>query len=309
MKNNSFSDSNQPVPPNVKALIGSPPPAGKGVHSWIYVSALKLHGIFPPEQIFAFLRAEVANCGRHVPDKEIEAAVVNSARFATGQISTAKLGGGSKAWPEVDHAAVQRVVASTEAPMARLFAHSGRYGLPQDQFEFVPFVVGLLFPGDPLICAGESVQTMSCGHLSEWGAAIAATQLIVPSPMTDRSGVNQQGDTSTRCLDNTGPRRFLVVEFDDLSIDEQAAIHVHLAARYPLALVVHSGGKSLHGWYFVAGRPEEELRAFMRYAVSLGADRHTWTPCQAVRTPGGIRRDKWQTCVQQVVYFNPNYAE
>jgi hypothetical protein len=99
-----------------------------------------------------------------------------------------------------------------------------------------------------------------------------------------------------------------VVEYDSLSISEQAAIHVHLAARHPLALVVHSAGRSLHGWFFVEGHPEDELLEFMRYAVSLGADPHTWTRCQAVRTPGGLRRDGCQVRVQQVLFFNPDYA-
>jgi hypothetical protein len=40
----------------------------------------------------------------------------------------------------------------------------------------------------------------------------------------------------------------------------------------PLALVVHSGGKSLHGWAACAGIAEDELRKFMAYACELGAD-------------------------------------
>ena len=68
------------------------------------------------------------------------------------------------------------------------------------------------------------------------------------------------------------------------------------------ALVVHSGGKSLHGWFYCAGQPEEELRKFMRYAVSLGADPATWTRCQLVRLPGGLR-DNGQR--QTVLFCNP----
>jgi len=50
------------------------------------------------------------------------------------------------------------------------------------------------------------------------------------------------------------------------------------------------------------GQPEERLHRFMRYAVSLGADRATWTRSQFVRMPDGTR----DNCKAQTVYFfNP----
>ena len=38
--------------------------------------------------------------------------------------------------------------------------------------------------------------------------------LIVPSPMTAPMGRKKSGGLSAHTLDNTGPRKFLVVEFD-----------------------------------------------------------------------------------------------
>jgi hypothetical protein len=54
-------------------------------------------------------------------------------------------------------------------------------------------------------------------------------------------------------------------------------------------MAVSSGGKSVHGWFICEGRDETMLRRFMRYAVTLGADRATWTRCQFVRMPEGRR--------------------
>lgn len=289
-------------------MIGPVPRAGEGVHRWLFVSALKLHRRYRPDQIVAFLRSAVAECGRFVPDSEILSAVKNSAPGMTGKILSVEAHGGSKVWPDVDHSAVRRIVSAADQPVDRLAKASDWSGVSGARPEIVATLAGIIFPGDPLICAGATVESMHCRTLSEWGADLSSTQLIVPSPMTARTGVNKEGRISTRCLANTGPRRFLVVEFDSLSIEEQAAVHIHLAARYPLAVVVHSGGKSLHGWYFVAGRAEDELWGFMRYAVSLGADPHTWTRCQPVRTPGGLRRDGGQERVQGPIFFNPNYA-
>ncbi len=60
--------------------------------------------------------------------------------------------------------------------------------------------------------------------------------------------------------------------------------------------------KSIHGWFYCLGRPEERLRAFMNYAVSLGADRATWSRSQFVRMPDGTREGGAR---QAVYYFNP----
>ena len=104
-----------------------------------------------------------------------------------------------------------------------------------------------------------------------------------------RTGRTQDGKESEHTLENTGPRRFLVIEQDRARLMNRRRFLLHLAERAPLALAVHSGSKSLHGWFFCQGQSEERLRAFMRYAVTLGADRATWTRSQFVRMPDGTR--------------------
>ena len=124
--------------------------------------------------------------------------------------------------------------------------------------------------------------------------------------MTAQTGHTQEGKESEHCLENTGPRRFLVIEQDSGTIDEQAAVLLHLAADRPLALAVHSGSKSLHGWFYCAGQSEDRLRRFMRYAVSLGADSAMWTRSQFARIPDGTR----ETGKRQTVYFfNPEVVK
>ena len=77
---------------------------------------------------------------------------------------------------------------------------------------------------------------------------------------------------------------------------------------HPIALALRAlrGGKSLHGWFSCLGEDEEKLRRFMRYSAVLGADPATWTRCQFVRMPDGLRRKPGQFPVrQQVFHFNP----
>jgi hypothetical protein len=93
-----------------------------------------------------------------------------------------------------------------------------------------------------------------------------------------------------------------VIEQDSGSIADQGAVLRYLAEIAPLALVTHSGGKSLHGWYYCEGVADKTLREFMDLAVSLGADKATWTRSQFVRMPGGTRESGER---QAVYYFNP----
>jgi hypothetical protein len=167
--------------------------------------------------------------------------------------------------------------------------------------------VNKLFPGDSLLCVGQSDSDFDTLARKTWRGKLASKQLIVPSPMKARLGRRKKdGKLSAHTLDNTGDRRFLVCEFDTGTTDEHAALLLHLASRAPLVLAVHSGGKSLHGWFYCAGQPEEKLRRFMEYAVTLGADPATWSRCQFCRMPDGTRSNGNR---QTVFFFNPRPLE
>ena len=111
----------------------------------------------------------------------------------------------------------------------------------------------------------------------------------MPSPMSAVTGTTKDGRESKHSLDNTGARQFLICEFDTGTTDEHAALLLHLGEYVPLVCVVHSGGKSLHGWFLVEGQPNDKVLKFFRYAVGLGADPRLWTRSQFVRMPDGTR--------------------
>jgi hypothetical protein len=164
--------------------------------------------------------------------------------------------------------------------------------------------VDAIFPGNPLLCVAKSVKEAATRPRETWRGHLTRLPLMVPNPMKNSKGLTQDGRESERCLDNTGPRRFLVVEQDQGTHDQQAAILWHLAKFLPLALVVHSGRRSLHGWFFVEGLPAERVEQFMDLACRLGADNALRNPCQQlVRIPDG-RRDTGER--QRVLFFNPS---
>jgi hypothetical protein len=164
-----------------------------------------------------------------------------------------------------------------------------------------------LFPGNPLICVGCSAQEFFTAPRDSFKGTLESFQLITPSPMSALTGTRKSdGKPSAHCLNNTGARTYLVVECDQGERDTQAAVIRHLATTAPLAMVVDSGGKSLHAWFHCKGQPEDKLRAFFRKAVSLGGDPATWTRSQFVRMPLAIR-DNGK--LQAVHFFNHANAE
>jgi hypothetical protein len=182
-------------------------------------------------------------------------------------------------------------------------------------------IVDILFLGNPLLCCGWDRHRFNTRPRNHW-YKLDDLQFIVPNPMTARSGLTRNRKPSAHALSNTGPRRFLIVEFDfdaSRSADEAqllgklqkegrdecdicAALLLHLAEIAPLALAVYSGGKSLHGWFYCEGQPDQRIESFFQYTIFLGADKAGWTRLQFTRMPDGLRDGS----KRQVVYFlNP----
>ena len=91
-------------------------------------------------------------------------------------------------------------------------------------------MIDQLFPGNPLLfCVGFSKFKFPTKLRDTWRGTLFRCEFIVPSPMSKPIGITQDGKPSPRSLDNTGPRRFLVVEFDSGTFDRHAAVLWHLA--------------------------------------------------------------------------------
>ncbi len=277
------------------------PQSGTGVHAWIMrtAHACRKAGM-TPEQAVREIESKITR--RPSPANEIPQAVTKAFESAPTPGEPSRYWNAPPKFPSVDHAKRAEIIDSG-------------FGLV-DLWEASPFaldsndcrteeIVDQLFPGNPLLCVGRSSHQFATGHREDFRGTLASQQLIVPSPMFSQTGWTQTGKVSEHSLANTGARRFLVIEQDAATADEQAAILLHLAEIAPLALAVHSGSKSIHGWFACQGQPEDRLYRFMRYAVALGADRATWIRSQFVRMPDGTRDNGNR---QTVFYFNPRRA-
>ena len=111
--------------------------------------------------------------------------------------------------------------------------------------------------------------------------------------------------STRRSYDNVLARRFLVVESDELSIPQQTALLMALAKEWPLAAVVSSGNKSLHGWFrwlpeWSADRDAlQSLRTRLRV---MHCDPAGATATQPFRLPGILNRKSLR--FQALIYLN-----
>ena len=309
------------LPPEVAEILVTCPKAGDGVNNFIIRAAWWLHWAGVPEaDMPSLIEAATENCGRSLVDGEIDRAIVKSGRYFRGEIGAERR---TPKWPKANPEQIQAIVR--DGPKL------------QDLREWSPVkwadrrahtdeVLDGLFPGNPLLCIGMSKFKFHTRPRNVWRGRLSFAQFIVPSPMSKVTGLTKEGKVSEHALENTGPRRFLVIEFDppkwgDLSTvqqarfgeenayfdarrDEHASILAHLSYFAPFVMAVHSASKSIHGWFYVQHWSENETEDFFRYAVSLGADKQLWVRSQFVRLPDGFRPDKQKR--QLIIYYNPS---
>jgi len=292
-----------PPLPSFEGLLNNCPHAGEGVHGWLYKVARQLHARYPAGEIVQLLRSKTAGCGRVVSDREIIAAVQNSLAVAWQPKGYQKRGPviakQASKWPAQDSVRRGNIVRAggelADLWDASLFKF-------EDRTEPTEYIIDRLFPANPLLCCGETASNFATKPRDAWRGQMAGLALIVPSPMTAPTGLTKENKVSAHALSNTGSRRFIVCEFDPGLVDDHASLLLHLAGFAPLACAVHSGGKSLHGWFFVSGQAEEKVAKFFKYAVSIGADPRLWSRCQFARMPGGTRDNGNR---QRIFFFNP----
>ena len=268
------------------------PRPGDGVNRWTFNTALRLYRAGVPVDRIRKVLFEHTTRDLGEAQTEIERALERVPIWLHGT-------GGLRAvrrWPRLNVPLRDQILRSDGGVDDLESASPTSYSKAEE-------VLPRLFPDNPLIWVATSVHPERGGtfYVDQLPMAASSYQFIAPNPLLSRSVPS--GGKSTRCLANTGPRRFLVIESDSGTVDEQAKIIRHLADESArLVLIVHSAGKSLHAWFDVQGQSENITRRFMDQAVSLGADPAMWVKCQAVRMPGGFRPSVGR---QVVLFFDP----
>jgi hypothetical protein len=210
------------LPQFVRGLMASCPRAGEGVNPWLYQLARVLHPYRSEAEIYAILRRATADCGRIVTEKEILRAIENSKQAAWTPGSSPSPGRPARPpWPRVNEERREAILSEGYGLVDLWEESTIRF---EDNEPHTEEIIDLLFPGNPLLCTGKVIDRSPTRLREKWRGELAGRQFIVPSPMSAKAGLTQEGKVSQRSLSNTGPRRFLVVELDAGSVEDDAIL-------------------------------------------------------------------------------------
>ena len=266
------------------------PKSGAGVHKWLYAAAwMCREANVPIVEAIRVLRETMTR--PETGGTEVEVTVANV--YATDPDSLPP----REKWPAFNPIRRAEICKSGFTLDALRAASPGKDADTAS-------VMRAMFREHELLCCAWEDRRFDTRPLALW-PDLSALRYLVPSPMSRVWGKTKAGHPSKHSVDNTGPRRYIVAEFDSGSLDDHACLARELSRSAPLVLCVFSGGKSLHSWFNVSGWEETKLRNFFNYAVSVGADRAMWLRSQFSRIPGGLHASGAR---QEIHYFNPKFA-
>jgi hypothetical protein len=162
-----------------------------------------------------------------------------------------------------------------------------------------------LFVGERCHAGASDIRTVA-----EWVLSFERGHLppehIAPNPMSGKPGLTKDGKRSYRADSCVAAFRFAVIEFDAMPLDQQ--IQFWAGVRLPVAAVIHSGGKSVHGWVRIDAQDAAEWECGVEHElfdmlVPLGADSTCKNEARLSRMPGHFRAEKGQW--QRLLYLAP----
>jgi hypothetical protein len=137
---------------------------------------------------------------------------------------------------------------------------------------------------------------------------IRSPHIIVNPVSGERAPTKVNPDkTSYRCDNAITQWKYMVVEFDEVPIEDQLAFWA--VVKLPVAALIMSGGKSVHGWVRIdcADRAEWEKEVeqdlFPGYLVPLGVDGACKNESRLSRVPGHVRKESGK--LQRLLYLAP----
>ena len=274
-----------------------PLPPANGIHTWVmdYAWHCRKIGINAGEAV-KLIQSYDGSLRRHLKPREAADAVEKAYSAKLDPSVRFERPPELPSWNSAETARLHRDMSTT---VDSLIDSSPE----QDLESFHPRgILERLFPDpDGLVCIGESAFTFLTAPLRDH-RHLMGKQFITPAFMLATYGETQDGKLSMHAKSNTGPRRFIVCDFDEPAPEQHPAIIMHLAKFRPLVMALSSGNKSLHAWFPTTTSIEDD-RLFWRLCIGLGADPALFrNHSQFVRLPNGTRDNGNR---QAVVYFNP----
>ena len=143
-------------------ILASCPRAGSGVHGWCFTTALKLHRYCSDKaELARLLTLGSSECGREVSEVEIDNAVANSQPIAEGTVPK----GPRRHLPERNEEQIKTITKAGPTLQGLIDLSPSRR---DDDEPHTEDFIDVLFPGNPLLCAGSKKELGLTRHRDEW---------------------------------------------------------------------------------------------------------------------------------------------
>ena len=206
---------------------------------------------------------------------------------------------------------VPRMIASGKGATFHSLAACSPVQIPTEPGEQARAYLGALYADTDLLFIGRQTAPGVIGvnirTSEEWRGLFAASEPpphVIANPLTGAEGRTKDGSPSFRCGACVAAYRFALVEFDAMSLEDQAAFWAGVigAGMLPLRSLVFSGGKSIHGLVEIGSADSaswEKAIDTLLHATCHPCARKEWqsdrackNPDRLPRLPGALRPDK-----------------
>lgn len=143
------------------------------------------------------------------------------------------------------------------------------------------------------------------------GPELATYKFLNPSVFKKVEGVPNpldNGKVATRCNANVKARPYMVLEMDskdEAQLERFTTFAMEMAKFIPLAMAVHTGGKSIHFWFDARKAKPATISAAFALACLHGADKALGVRSQIARMPNVSASDEGRSA-QRVLYYDPD---
>ena len=321
-----------------REALANTPPAGAGLrhnHCWTVACRAVAAGISEVEAIDDW--SDATGGTRRQARAEMHDAYQNAVKNAPQRPVRAywrKSTKGQAPKRQSDTDAFWRAALAAHPPedaQAELW-ESSPIALKGDPSDDLPLVLTQLYKPDDILYIGMKADDAAPGEnlrpVKDWLRGGTLAPCMIPNPLTghperDNSGnivLSDNGKPRYKSVPCVADFRFCVVEFDEKPRDEEHRQYLlgkwaafFLYADLPLAAVIMSGAKSLHGWLRAdctnLAEWDRKIRPYYRGLLKdLGADNNLQSPNHPSRTPGQLREDPPHRR-QSLLYLNPGILQ
>ena len=299
------------------ALKNLPPSGGGGCHTALLGAAnYGAYAGVDPQQIHDDIRQHVHG-KRRVPDREIKA-VIERAMKDRGQVIQYdfKARKPIEKKPAFDGDKIRNKIIALGAGHGEAdIWEASPVNIDWQPEEDPLYLLKYLYQPDDLLFIGEryspgimnkTIRT-SLSWVEHFQIGGQTSPHIIPNPLSGQEAATQCGKSSFRADACVKSFRYAVVEFDNLSRKDQLAFW--WAVNLPVAALIDSGNKSLHGWIRIDGvndadawTQKVEANLFRKLLIPLGVDGACRNEARLSRLPGHSRDGK----MQKLLYLAPS---